>query len=33
MNIETERLNIIALNPNQLELWTHNIRELEKELL
>lgn len=33
MNIETERLNIIALTPNQLELWTHNIRELEKELL
>ena len=33
MRIETERLNIIALTPEQLELWTYNIRELEKELL
>lgn len=33
MRIETERLNIIALTPEQLELWTVNIKELEKELL
>ncbi|MCR1838908.1 hypothetical protein [Murimonas intestini] len=33
MRIETKRLNIIALTPEQLELWTNNIRELEEELL
>ena len=33
MRIETERLNIIALTPEQLKLWKYNIRELEKELL
>lgn len=33
MKIETERLNIIALTPEQLKLWTHNITALEKELL
>lgn len=33
MKIETERLCIIALTPNQSELWTHNIEELEEELL
>lgn len=33
MKIETERLNIIALTPNQLQQWTYNIKELENELL
>ena len=33
MIIETERLNIIALTPEQLELWTDNIKELEKEMM
>lgn len=33
MKIETERLNIIALTPDQLQLWTYNIKELEEELL
>ena len=28
MRIETERLNIIALTPEQLELWTHRIAML-----
>lgn len=32
MQIETERLNIIALTPEQLELWVNDIPELEKEL-
>lgn len=33
MNIETERLTIVALTPEQLDLWTHHMAELEKELL
>lgn len=33
MKIETERLNIIALTPKQFYLWTHNIEELERQLL
>ena len=33
MKIETERLNIIALTPDQLQLWTYSIKELEEELL
>lgn len=33
MKIETERLNIIAFTPDQLQLWTYNIKELEEELL
>lgn len=32
MEIETERLHIIALTPDQLEQWTYNMGELEKEL-
>ncbi|MCQ4636470.1 GNAT family N-acetyltransferase [Anaerovorax odorimutans] len=32
MKIETERLDIIALTPKQLELWIDNIVELEKQL-
>ena len=32
MTIETERLEIIALTPRQLELWTVDIGKLEKEL-
>lgn len=32
MKIETERLNIIALTPEQLELWTDDIAELERQL-
>ena len=32
MKIETERLNIIALTPDQLQLWTYNIKELEEIL-
>ncbi len=30
--IETERLKIVALNPEQLELWTNDILQLEQEL-
>lgn len=32
MKIETERLYIIALTPEQLELWTNDTAELEKQL-
>lgn len=32
MKIETERLCIIALTPEQLELWTNDTAELEKQL-
>ena len=30
MKIETERLKIVALTPEQLDLWTHNMEELER---
>mgnify|MGYP000016746906 FL=1 len=33
MKIETERLKIVALTPEQLDLWTHNMEELERRLL
>lgn len=32
MIIQTERLELILLTPNQLELWIEDITELEKEL-
>lgn len=32
MRIETERLELIPLMPNQLKLWIEDIKELEKEL-
>lgn len=32
MTIQTERLEIIPLTPNQLKLWIEDIDELEKEL-
>lgn len=32
MKIETERLSIIAITPEQLELWINDIPQLEKEL-
>lgn len=32
MKIETERLMILPLTPEQLDLWTCNLAELEKEL-
>lgn len=32
MKIETERLEIIPLNPYQLKLWIENIAELEKNM-
>lgn len=32
MVIQTERLNIIPLTPNQLKLWCEDITALEKEL-
>ena len=33
MKIETERLKIVALTPEQLDLWTYNMEELERQLL
>lgn len=32
MKFETERLELIPLNVHELELWTSNIKQLEKEL-
>ena len=32
MRIQTERLELIPLMPNQLKLWIEDIKELEKEL-
>ena len=32
MKIQTERLKLIPLTPNQLKLWIENIDELEKVL-
>lgn len=32
MIIQTERLDLIPLTPNQLKLWIEDIPELEKEL-
>ena len=32
MEIETERLRVAALTPEQLELWIYDIAQLEKEL-